>query len=206
MHSTICSTLTRSGSGQLKISLPRYPRDHCFTTRAARIQLRTTPIPENSCRNTVLRRTHVLDPSWTITHGAIQTTNIHDLETTAVGIGSGKLPSPDSYKKMVSTEPRGKTHAQSDCPTTCFEQNDGYTYGLGIVISGDWLMQNPMMAGYAAVEAYLPAQKAAVAVAVTYAPDAFDGQGNYSNQADILFRKIGAVVAPNNAPPMPPGR
>jgi hypothetical protein len=97
------------------------------------------------------------NPSWTITHGAIQTTNIHDLETTAVGIGSGKLLSPDSYKKMVSTELRGKTHAQSDCPTTCFEQNDGYTYGLGIVISGDWLMQNPMMAGYAAVEAYLPA-------------------------------------------------
>ena len=146
------------------------------------------------------------NPSWTITHGAIQTTNICDLEATAVGIGSGKLLWPDSYKKMVSTELRGKTHAQSDCPTTCFEQNDGYTYGLGIVISGDWLMQNPMMAGYAGVEAYLPAQKAAVAVAVTYAPEAFDGQSNYSNQADILFRKIGAVVAPNNAPPMPPGR
>jgi CubicO group peptidase (beta-lactamase class C family) len=126
--------------------------------------------------------------------------------STAVGIGSGRLLSPDSYKKMVSTELRGKTHAQSDCPTICFEQNDGYTYGLGIVISGDWLMQNPMMAGYAALEAYLPAQKAAVAVAVTYAPEAFDGQGNYSNQADILFREIGAVVAPNNAPPMPPGR
>jgi len=67
-------------------------------------------------------------------------------------------------------------------------------------------MQNPMMAGYAAVEAYLPAQKAAVAVAVTYAPETFDGQGNYSNQADVLFRKIDALVAPNNATPMPPGR
>ena len=146
------------------------------------------------------------NPSWTITHGAIQTTNIYDMGATAVGIGSGKLLSPDSYKKMVSTDLRGKTHAQPDCPTTCFEQNDGYTYGLGIVISGDWLMQNPMLAGYAAVEAYLPEQKVAVAVAVTYAPEAFDDQGNYSNQADILFRKIGAVVAPNNAPPMPPGR
>jgi hypothetical protein len=31
-------------------------------------------------------------------------------------------------------------------------------------------------------------------------------KGNYSNQADILFRKIGAVVAPNDAPPVPPGR
>ena len=145
------------------------------------------------------------NPSWTITHGAIQTTNIHDMEATAVGIGSGKLLSADSYKKMVSTALRGKTHAQPGCPT-CMEQSEGYTYGLGIITSGDWLMQNPLFSGCAAVEAYLPAQKAAIAVAVTYAPEAFDDQGNYSNQADILFRKIGAVVAPNDAPPMPPAR
>jgi CubicO group peptidase (beta-lactamase class C family) len=145
------------------------------------------------------------NPSWTITHGAIQTTNIYDLEATAVGVGSGKLLSPDSYKKMVSTALRGKTHAQPGCPT-CFDQNEGYTYGLGIITSGDWLMQNPLFSGCAAVEAYLPAQKVAIAVAVTYAPEAFDDQGNYSNQADILFRKIGAVLAPNDAPPMPPGR
>lgn len=145
------------------------------------------------------------NPSWTITHGAIQTTNIHDMEATAVGIGSGKLLTPDSYKKMVSTALRGKTHTQPGCPT-CFDQSEGYTYGLGIIISGDWLMQNPLFSGCAGVEAYLPAQKIAIAVALTYAPEAFDDQGNYSNQADILFRKIGAVVAPNAAPPMPPGR
>jgi CubicO group peptidase (beta-lactamase class C family) len=144
------------------------------------------------------------NPSWTITHGAIQTTNIYDMEATAVGVGSGKLLSADSYKKMVSTVLRGKTHAQPGCPT-CFEQNEGYTYGLGIVISGDWLLQNPLFSGCAGVEAYLPAQKVAIAVAVTYAPEAFDDQGNYSNQGDILFRKIGAVLAPNDAPPMPPG-
>ena len=145
------------------------------------------------------------NPSWTITHGAIQTTNIYDMEATAVGVGSGKLLSADSYKKMVSTALRGKTHAQPGCPT-CFDQNEGYTYGLGIISSGDWLMQNPLFSGCAGVEAYLPAQKVAIAVAVTYAPEAFDDQGNYSNQADILFRKIGAVVAPDAAPPMPPRR
>ena len=47
---------------------------------------------------------------------------------------------------MVSTDLRGKTHAQPGC-TTCAEMTDGYTYGLGIVISGDWLLQNPMFAG-----------------------------------------------------------
>lgn len=145
------------------------------------------------------------NPSWTITHGAIQTTTIYDLEATAAGIGSGKLLSAESFKKLVSTDLRGKTHTQPDCPT-CFEQTDGYTYGLGIVISGHWLLQNPMFGGYAAVEAYLPSQRIAIAVAVTFAPEAFDDQGNYRNQADMLFRKIGAEIAPNDAPPMPPGR
>jgi len=143
------------------------------------------------------------DPSWTITHGAIQTTNIYDMEATAVGIGSGKLLTADSYKKMVSTELRGKTHKQPGC-TTCDAMNDIYTYGLGLVISGNWLLQNPLMSGYAALEAYLPSQKVAIAVAATYAPEAFDDQGDYHNEADTLFRRIAAELAPDDAPPMPP--
>jgi CubicO group peptidase (beta-lactamase class C family) len=143
------------------------------------------------------------DPSWSITHGAIQTTNIYDMEATAVGIGSGRLLTADSYKKMVSTDLRGKTHKQPGC-TTCDAMNDIYTYGLGIIISGNWLLQNPLMSGYAALEAYLPSQKIAIAVAATYAPEAFDDQGNYRNEADTLFRRIGAELAPDDAPPMPP--
>ena len=141
------------------------------------------------------------DPSWTITHGAIQTTDIYDMEATAVGIGSGKLLSEDSYKKMVSTDLRGKTHKQPGC-TTCEPLDDVYTYGLGMVISGNWLLQNPLMSGYAAIEAYLPSQKIAIAAAVTYLPEAFDDQGDYHNAADTLFRRIGAVLAPDDAPPV----
>ena len=142
------------------------------------------------------------DPSWTITHGAIQTTNIFDMEASAAGIGSGKLLSTDSYRKMISTDLRGKTRKQPGC-ATCDEMTDGYTYGLGIVVSGNWLLQNPLMSGYAAVAAYLPSQKISIAVATTYLPEAFDDQGNYTNAADTLFRKIGAVMAPDDAPPTP---
>ena len=142
------------------------------------------------------------DPSWTITHGAIQTTNIYDMEATAVGIGSGKLLTADSYNKMVSTNLRGKTHKQDGC-TTCDEMNNVYTYGLGIVITGNWLVQNPLMSGYAALEAYLPSQKIAIAIAATYAPEAFDDKGNYRNEADTVFRKVAAELAPEDAPPMP---
>ncbi len=145
------------------------------------------------------------NPSWTITHGAIQTSNIYDLEATAVGIGSGKLLTRESYQKMVSTDLRGKTRAQPGC-TTCAPMVDGYTYGLGVVISGGWLLQNPMFAGYSAVEAYLPDRKIAIAVAATFAPEAFDDQGNYSNIAEVLFRRIGAELAPDQAPPVPPAK
>ena len=98
------------------------------------------------------------------------------------------------------------TRCRARSAATCFAQDDGYTYGLGIVISGNWLLQNPMFAGYAAVEAYLPAQKIAIAVAVTYAPKAFDDQGNYKNEAEALFRRIGAELAPDDAPPTPPAK
>jgi CubicO group peptidase (beta-lactamase class C family) len=143
------------------------------------------------------------DPSWTITHGAIETTNIYDMEATAVGIGSGRLLTADSYKTMVSADLRGKTHKQPGC-TTCDEMTNAYTYGLGIVISGNWLVQNPLFGGYGAIEAYLPSKKIAIAAAVTFTPEAFDDQGDYSNGADPLFRRIAVELAPEDAPPMPP--
>ena len=145
------------------------------------------------------------NPSWTITHGAVQTTTIHDLEATAAGLGSGRLLSRESYQSMISPRLRGRTHAQPGCPT-CGPQTDFYTYGMGVVISGDWLLQNPMFGGYAAIEAYLPADKIAIAIAVTYAQDAFDATGDYRNEADTLFRRIGAALAPDHAPPLPPAK
>lgn len=143
------------------------------------------------------------NPSWTITHGAIQTTNIYDMEASAAGIGSGKLLSKKSHELMVSRDLLGKTHAQTGC-TTCGPMSDFYTYGVGIVTSGDWLLQNPLFSGEAGVMAYLPSKKISIAIAVTYLPEAFDEQGNYVNAADKLFRRVGAELAPDDAPPTPP--
>lgn len=143
------------------------------------------------------------NPSWTITHGAIQTTNIYDMEASAAGIGSGKLLSKKSHELMVSRDLLGKTHAQPGC-TTCGPMSDFYTYGIGIVTSGDWLLQNPLFSGEAGVMAYLPSKKISIAIAVTYRPEAFDDQGNYVNAADKLFRRVGAELAPDDAPPTPP--
>ena len=109
-----------------QLDSPRRSRRPCCT-RSARSAGRSSRSPP-AHRST--RKRTFWDPSWTITHGAIQTTNIYDMEATAVGIGSGQLLTPDSYKKMVSTDLRGKTRKQPGC-TTCDEMNDIYTYGLG---------------------------------------------------------------------------
>ena len=141
------------------------------------------------------------DPSWTITHGAIETTNIFDLDKTAIAIGTGKLLSRASYRAMVSKARVGLgEEGVPGCPT-CHRLTPGYTYGIGVVISGDWLLQNPAFSGYSAVEAYLPSKRIAVSVAATYRPEAYDEAGDVPNQAMQLFREIGAVMAPGNAPP-----
>ncbi|WNG80019.1 serine hydrolase domain-containing protein [Mycobacterium sp. ITM-2016-00316] len=144
------------------------------------------------------------NPSWTITRGAVQTTNIYDMAAGAAAIGSGTLLTRDSYQTMTAPDLRGKTFALPGCPT-CAPQTEGYTYGVGIVISGGWLLQNPLFAGQSGVAAYLPAKKIAIAIAVTYLPEAFDDTGDYPNAAEALFRAVGAELAPDDAPPTPPG-
>ena len=145
------------------------------------------------------------NPSWTITRGAIQTSNIFDVNATAVAVGTGTLLTPESYRAMISTGLRGKTTALPGC-ATCFPQSEGYSYGLGIVTTGDWVMQDPLFSGEAGAFAYLPSKKVAVALALTFTEDAFAPDGSYksevsSNAADPVWRQIAAVVAPEDPPP-----
>lgn len=141
------------------------------------------------------------NPSWTLSHGAIQTSDIYDLERSAVAIGSGELLSGESYRAMTTTDLRGKTTAVPGC-VNCRALDDFQTYGLGLWLTGDWSYQNPLFYGSAAVNAYLPSKKIAIAVAVTYQPQAFSASGGYSNGGDALFRKIGEYLAPDDAPPV----
>ena len=145
------------------------------------------------------------NPSWSITHGAIQTTDIFDLNTTAIAIGTGKLLSPESYQKMISTSLRGTGEAILGC-ATCTKQSEFYSYGYGIVTTGNWVMQDPLFAGQAGAFAYLPSQKLAVSLALTVSKEAFAPDGSYqpettSNAADAVWREIGAALAPNDPPP-----
>jgi CubicO group peptidase (beta-lactamase class C family) len=141
---------------------------------------------------------------WGTPMGANQTTTIDDLITTAVKVGTGALISKSSYEAMTSPNLLGFGKKQDNCAPSCFTQINVYNYGLGIVRSGSWILQNPLLGGYSATEAYLPSKKIAIAVAVTYAPEAFDSQGNYANSSDTIFRSIGTDLAPDDPPPPVP--
>jgi CubicO group peptidase (beta-lactamase class C family) len=141
---------------------------------------------------------------WGTPKGANQTTTIDDLITTAVKVGTGALLSKSSYEAMTGPNLLGFGKKQDNCAPSCFKQINVYNYRLGIVRSGSWILQNPLLGGYSATEAYLPAKKIAIAVAVTYAPEAFDSQGNYANSSDTLFRSIGTYMAPDDPPPTAP--
>src|SRR3954471_19694106 len=142
---------------------------------------------------------------WGTPIGANQTTTIDDLATTAVQVGTGALLSPAGYQAMTAPNLLGFGHPDPVCAPACFTQVVGYNFGLGVVRSGSWILQDPKLDGISAAEAYLPSEHIAIAVAVTYLPAAFDAQGNYPNAADSLWRTIGAVVAPNDPPPVPNG-
>src|SRR2546421_9820472 len=141
---------------------------------------------------------------WGTPIGANQTTNIDDMATTAVKVGSGALLSKPSYEAMTGPHLVGFGTKQDNCAPSCGTQTNVYNYGLGIVRSGLWLLQNPLLGGSAAIEAYLPSKKIAIAVAVTFAPEAFDSEGNYANSSDALFRSIGTDMAPDDPPPPVP--
>jgi CubicO group peptidase (beta-lactamase class C family) len=143
------------------------------------------------------------NPSWTIAQGAIETTDIVDMTTTAVAVGEGTLLSPESHQAQIAPDLLGFGAPLEGCPN-CHTLDATYNYGLGVVRSGDWILQNPLFGGYGAVTGYLPAAKIAVAVATTFDEGAFDDQGNYkySSHADI-FAAIGTYLAPDHPLPKP---
>ena len=143
------------------------------------------------------------NPSWTFAKGAIETTNIVDMTTTAEAVGEGTLLSPESHQEQIAPKLLGFGTPVAGCPA-CHTLDEAYSYGLGVAISGDWILQNPLFGGYGAVAGYLPPEKIAVAVATTFGEGAFDEQGNYRHKSfQDIFAAIGTHLAPDHPVPTP---
>ncbi len=138
------------------------------------------------------------NPAWTLARGAVETTDIADLTRTAIGIGSGRLLSRSSYQQQI--DPRiGFGHPQPGCER-CTTLSRVYGYGLGVVRNGDWILQNPLFGGYAAIESYLPSKRISIALALTFKPSTYDYAGNPDGYWIKLYSQIGAILAPDDPP------
>lgn len=147
------------------------------------------------------------NPSWTLAHGAIETTDIADMTRTAIGIGSGRLLSRSSYRAQIDPH-IGFGHPAPKTCERCIKLGRYYGYGIGLVTNGShgqWLLQNPLFAGEAAIESYLPSRRLSIAIATTFKPTAYNAQGNPSPYWQILWAKIAKILAPRDAPAVPPG-
>ncbi|MFI6447657.1 serine hydrolase domain-containing protein [Kitasatospora sp. NPDC050543] len=138
------------------------------------------------------------NPSWTTAPGAVITTDICDLARSAVAIGSGELLSPAAFRVQLDPGTVGLGGPTATCPeTVCRANTEATHFGLGVIVVDDWIIQNPSFSGYAAMQAYLPCERVAIAVTTTKGPDTPDG-----NTSETIARRISAVVAPGH--PLPP--
>ena len=139
------------------------------------------------------------NPSWTLAEGAVMVTDIHDLATSARAIGTGELLSSDSHEEQIGPSLVGVGGPTDTCPeSVCHEQLPTAHFGIGTVVLGGWVLQNPQFSGYGAVQAYLPSEDLAIATAATVEEDAEDGL----NGGMEVFEEIAAVLTPDN-PPQP---
>lgn len=140
------------------------------------------------------------NPSWTTIEGAVETTDIADLNISLEAVASGKLLSKTSSLAQIKPSIIGFGHAQSNCPA-CRKNTAEMNYGLGVILAGPWITQTLGFAGASGVVGYLPARKLTIAVEATNAASAYDAQGNAGLNAVGVFSAIANALAPKTLPP-----
>ena len=137
------------------------------------------------------------NPSWTTAAGAVQSTTITDLATTAQTVGSGALVPADQYRQQVGNLLVGVGSKTAECPV-CNTITADRGYGLGVLLLGKWIAQTKNFAGEGASMSYLPDRKIAIAVVTTLRADAYDDEGVAKDPTMPLLRSLAAVLAPDS--------
>jgi CubicO group peptidase (beta-lactamase class C family) len=142
------------------------------------------------------------DPSWTTATGAIEVTDITDMTRSMEIVGAGTLLTKASYAAEVGPNLAGFGHSDPKCPA-CHRNDAAFNYGLGVVNLGPWITQTKNFAGCGATVGYLPSKKLAISVVTTYAPGAFDPEGNYKNASEAIFASLADLLARGTLPVRP---
>ncbi|MFS0756719.1 serine hydrolase domain-containing protein [Noviherbaspirillum sp. 1P10PC] len=138
------------------------------------------------------------NPSWTLPAGAVMTTDITDLRLSAEAIMRGTLLSSRSFSIQTDGRLVGFGDAAGCPPGICRKNTEAAHYGMGLLLSGPWLMQSPMFGGYSASIGMLPERGISIAVAATQGPQANPDR----NGSEALMLAIARQVAPDRPVPL----
>ncbi|WP_328296658.1 beta-lactamase family protein [Streptomyces sp. NBC_00435] len=135
------------------------------------------------------------NPSWTTAPGAVLVQNICDLDRSARAVGTGELLSAQSFKTQLDPGTIGLGHKTSTCPATACQLTNTEThhFGLGVIVVNGWILTNPSFSGYAAIQAYQPADKLSISVTVTQGPKSPAG-----NSAQTIAERISVALTPGH--------
>lgn len=137
------------------------------------------------------------DPSWTLARGSVQYSTVADMATSFAAIGRGDLLSGSSMRELLNRDLLGFGEPLEGCPS-CHTFDERRLYGLGVWLTGGWMLQNPLFGGYAGIAAYHPEADVAIAVANTVGEGAFDKDGNYTNASAEICARITALLVPDD--------
>ncbi len=138
------------------------------------------------------------NPSWTLPDGARQVTTVVDLAHAAQAIGAGALITPDARSALI--QPAMTATGGQELGCTCTNFDSRAAYGLGINMSGSWLVQSSNVAGYGTAMAWYSTGEIAVGLAVTYGADSFDdhGQYKYGNVSERILLRLAETLVPQS--------
>lgn len=138
------------------------------------------------------------NPSWTLPAGAVMTTDITDLRISAEAIMRGRLLSSASFAAQTDARLVGFGDPAACPPGICKKNSEASHYGLGLLVSGPWLMQSPMFGGYSASIGMLPERGISIAVAATQGAQARPDR----NGSEALMFAIAREMAPDRPVPL----
>jgi hypothetical protein len=139
-------------------------------------------------------------PSWTITRGAIQYTNVDDLVRTARAVGTGELLSPAMHELQMNLDTRAIATLIDGCPA-CFPHSDDLHVWNRRRDDGRLDPPEPHVQWHGGRGGLPTRGRHRPTVVVTFDETAFDETGADTNRATDLFRELACVVSPGSVPP-----
>jgi CubicO group peptidase (beta-lactamase class C family) len=127
-------------------------------------------------------------PSWGLGRGQLMVSTIDDVQQSAKWILGAKLISRASERDLVQRPPVIK----SPVP--------GLSYGLGVLLLGDWRVQNPYVNNYGGIMAYLPQERLAISIVATLGPSADFSGGNPS---EAVLSRLADALSPAHPVQLP---